>query len=91
MRIEFVLPYPSTVTTYWRSRGSTYFVSKDGERYRRAVALIVSQQWLKYSLSGRLAINITAAIPAKLRRDLDKIRKTPRDAMTTGGVLIDAE
>ncbi|EOC9138795.1 TPA: hypothetical protein ACWXIX_004896, partial [Escherichia coli] len=27
MRIEFVLPYPPTVNTYWRRRGSTYFVS----------------------------------------------------------------
>ncbi|ENW8555512.1 hypothetical protein ACVVB9_005243, partial [Escherichia coli] len=27
MRIEFVLPYPPTVNTYWRRRGSTYFIS----------------------------------------------------------------
>ncbi|EPO6287062.1 hypothetical protein AB4M58_24175, partial [Escherichia coli] len=47
MRIEFVLPYPPTVNTYWRRRGSTYFVSKAGERYRRDVALIVRQQRLK--------------------------------------------
>ncbi len=40
MRIEFVLPYPPTVNTYWRRRGNTYFVSKVGERYRRDVALI---------------------------------------------------
>ncbi|MDK8049623.1 hypothetical protein QP667_17660, partial [Escherichia coli] len=59
-RIEFVLPYPPTVNTYWRRRGSTYFVSKAGERYRRAVALIVRQQRLKLSLSGRLAIKIIA-------------------------------
>ncbi|HAJ6400680.1 TPA: crossover junction endodeoxyribonuclease [Escherichia coli UMEA 3252-1] len=30
-RIEFVLPYPPTVNTYWRRRGSTYFVSKAGQ------------------------------------------------------------
>ncbi|MBF5207162.1 hypothetical protein MMN74_27700, partial [Escherichia coli] len=52
MRIEFVLLYLPTVNTYWRRRGSTYFVSKAGERYRRAVALIVRQQRLKLSLSG---------------------------------------
>ncbi len=51
MRIEFVLPYPPTVNTYWRRRGSTYFVSKAGERYRRDVALIVCQQRLKLNLS----------------------------------------
>ncbi|HGC2772734.1 TPA: hypothetical protein ACIYDB_003972, partial [Escherichia coli] len=26
MRHEFILPYPPTVNTYWRRRGSTYFV-----------------------------------------------------------------
>lgn len=58
MGIEFVLPYPPTVNTYWRRRGSTYFVSKAGERYRRDVALIVRQQRLKLNLSGRLAIKL---------------------------------
>ncbi|EOT8220808.1 hypothetical protein ACKXL7_005403, partial [Escherichia coli] len=24
-RIEFVLPYPPTVNTYWRRHGNTYF------------------------------------------------------------------
>lgn len=59
MRIEFVLPYPPTVNTYWRRRGSTYFISEEGKRYRRAVALIVRQQQLKLSLSGRLACRAT--------------------------------
>ncbi|EOL0111184.1 hypothetical protein ACXZ3N_005459, partial [Escherichia coli] len=26
MLIDLVLPYPPTVNTYWRRRGSTYFV-----------------------------------------------------------------
>lgn len=43
MRIEFVFPYPPTVNTYWRRRGSTYFISEAGKRYRRDVALIVRQ------------------------------------------------
>ncbi len=68
MLIDLVLPYPPTVNTYWRRRGSTYFVSKAGERYRRAVVLIVRQQRLKLSLSGRLAIKIIAEPPDKRRR-----------------------
>ena len=87
MLIEFVLPYPPTVNTYWRRRGSTYFVSKAGERYRRAVALIVRQQRLKLSLSGRLAIKVIAEPPDKRRRDLDNILK----ALAHAGVLIDDE
>ncbi|ENE3889371.1 RusA family crossover junction endodeoxyribonuclease [Escherichia coli] len=90
MRIEFVLPYPPTVNTYWRRRGSTYFVSKAGECYRRDVALIVRQQGLKLNLS-LLAIKIIAEPPAKRRRDLDNILKAPLDALTHAGLLIDDE
>ncbi|HFI7348994.1 TPA: RusA family crossover junction endodeoxyribonuclease [Escherichia coli] len=35
MLIDLVLPYPPTVNTYWRRRGSTYFISEEGKRYRR--------------------------------------------------------
>ncbi|WP_042052000.1 RusA family crossover junction endodeoxyribonuclease, partial [Escherichia coli] len=91
MRIEFVLPYPPTVNTYWRRRGNTYFVSKVGERYRRDVALIVRQQRLKLNLSGRLAIKVIAEPPDKRRRDLDNILKAPLDALTHAGLLIDDE
>ncbi|EDX36885.1 conserved hypothetical protein, partial [Escherichia coli 101-1] len=83
--------YPPTVNTYWRRRGSTYFVSKAGERYRRDVALIVRQQRLKLNLSGRLAIKIIAEPPDKRRRDLDNILKAPLDALTHAGLLIDDE
>ncbi|EFC0657388.1 RusA family crossover junction endodeoxyribonuclease [Escherichia coli] len=91
MRIEFVLPYPPTVNTYWRRRGNTYFVSKVGERYRRDVALIVREQRLKLNLPGRLAIKIIAEPPDKRRRDLDNILKAPLDALTHAGLLIDDE
>ncbi|EPB8530815.1 RusA family crossover junction endodeoxyribonuclease [Escherichia coli] len=91
MRTEFVLPYPPTVNTYWRRRGSTYFISEKGKRYRRAVALIVRQQRLQLHLSGRLAIKIIAEPPDKRRRDLDNILKAPLDALTHAGLLIDDE
>ncbi|EFA5323135.1 RusA family crossover junction endodeoxyribonuclease [Escherichia coli] len=91
MGIEFVLPYPPTVNTYWRRRGSTYFISEAGKRYRRDVALIVRQQRLKLNLSGRLAITVIAEPPDKRRRDLDNILKAPLDALTHVGLLIDDE
>ncbi|EFN7491962.1 RusA family crossover junction endodeoxyribonuclease [Escherichia coli] len=90
-RIEFVFPYPPTVNTYWRRRGSTYFVSKAGERYRHDVALIVRQQRLKLNLSEKLAIRIIVKPPDKCRRDLDNLLKAPLDALTHAGLLIDDE
>ncbi|AXK30276.1 RusA family crossover junction endodeoxyribonuclease [Escherichia coli] len=91
MRIEFVLPYPPTVNTYWRRHGNTYFISEAGKRYRRDVALIVCQQRSKLNLSGRLAIKIIAEPPDKRRRDLDNILKAPLDALTHAGLLIDEQ
>lgn len=67
------------------------FCIKSRERYRRAVALIVRQQRLKLSLSGRLAIKIIAEPPDKRRRDLDNILKAPLDALTHAGLLMDDE
>ncbi|EGW8417529.1 RusA family crossover junction endodeoxyribonuclease [Salmonella enterica] len=90
-RIEFVLPYPPSVNTYWRRRGGSYFISETGQKYRRDVSFIVRQQQLKLNLSGRLAIKIIADPPDKRRRDLDNILKAPPDALTHAGLLIDDE
>lgn len=90
-RIEFVLPYPPTVNTYWRRHGNTYFISEAGKRYCRDVALVVSQQRLKLNLSEKLAIRIIVEPPDKRRRDLDNILKAPLDALTHAGLLIDDE
>lgn len=90
-RIEFVLPYPPTVNTYWRRHGNTYFISEAGKRYCRDVALVVSQQRLKLNLSEKLAIRIIVEPPDKRRRDLDNLLKAPLDALTHAGLLIDDE
>ncbi|EFH2659379.1 RusA family crossover junction endodeoxyribonuclease [Escherichia coli] len=90
-RIEFVLPYPPMVNTYWRRHGNTYFISEAGKRYCRDVALVVSQQRLKLNLSEKLAIRIIVEPPDKRRRDLDNLLKAPLDALTHAGLLIDDE
>lgn len=88
-RFGFTLPADGEhlLATPWQH----IFISEEGKRYRRAVALIVRQQRLKLSLSGRLAIKVIAEPPDKRRRDLDNILKAPLDALTHAGVLMDDE
>ncbi|EHV9059806.1 RusA family crossover junction endodeoxyribonuclease, partial [Escherichia coli] len=40
---EFVLPWPPTVNTYWRRRGSQYYISDKGQKYRKDVQQIIRQ------------------------------------------------
>ncbi|WP_407229124.1 RusA family crossover junction endodeoxyribonuclease [Escherichia coli] len=70
-----------------------YFILDEwkAKKTATAVALIVRQQRLKLSLSGRLAIKVIAEPPDKRRRDLDNILKAPLDALTHAGVLMDDE
>ncbi|EGW70928.1 crossover junction endodeoxyribonuclease rusA, partial [Escherichia coli O91:H21 str. B2F1] len=89
-RFGFTLPADGEhlLATPWQH---IFLYQKPGSGYRRAVALIVRQQRLKLSLSGRLAIKIIAEPPDKRRRDLDNILKAPLDALTHAGLLMDDE
>lgn len=40
---QFVLPYPPSVNTYWRRRGSQYYISDKGQKYRKDVQQIIRQ------------------------------------------------
>ena len=70
---------------------AAHILSRRRESVIAGLALIVRQQRLKLSLSGRLAIKIIAEPPDKRRRDLDNILKAPLDALTHAGLLMDDE
>ena len=40
---QFALPYPPSVNTYWRRRGSQYYISDKGQKYRKDVQQIIRQ------------------------------------------------
>lgn len=88
---QFVLPYPPSVNTYWRRRGSQYYISKQGQQYRRDVQRILHILNLDIFTTSRLRIKITADVPDKRRRDLDNILKSLLDALVHGGFAEDDE
>ncbi len=69
-----------------RTHRICFALPADGEHL-----LATSQQRLKLSLSGRLAIKIIAEPPDKRRRDPDNILKAPLDALTHARLLMDDE
>jgi crossover junction endodeoxyribonuclease RusA len=86
MRIE--LPYPPSINHYWRRVGARTLISKEGRRYREAVAAICQEQRISFG-DAPLSLSITAHPPDRRRRDLDNLLKAPLDAMQQAGVYQD--
>lgn len=86
LRIE--LPYPPSINHYWRRVGSKTLISKEGRRYREAVAAICQEQRIAFG-DAPLSLSIIAHPPDRRRRDLDNLLKAPLDAMQAAGVYQD--
>ena len=86
---EFVLPWPPTVNTYWRRRGSQYYISDKGQKYRKDVQQIIRQLRLDIFTKSRLRITIIAEPPDSRRRDLDNILKGLLDSLIHAGFAED--
>ena len=76
---QFVLPYPPSVNTYWRRRGSQYYISDKG------------QLKLDIFTKSRLRIKVIADVPDSRRRDLDNILKGLLDSLIHAGFAEDDE
>ena len=60
---QFVLPYPPSLNTYWRRRGSQYYISDKGQKYRKDVQQIIRQLKLDIFTKSRLRIKVIADVP----------------------------
>lgn len=80
---QFVLPYPPSVNTYWRRRGSQYYISDKGQKYRKDVQQIIRQLKLDIFTKSRLRIKVIADVPDSRRRDLDNILKVYSTPLST--------
>lgn len=85
------LPWPPSVNSYWRRRGSQYYISKKGQQYRKEVTQIIQSNNLDIQTESRLRIKVIAAVPDSRRRDLDNILKSLLDSLIHAGFALDDE
>jgi crossover junction endodeoxyribonuclease RusA len=84
----YVLPFPPTVNTYYRTFRGKMLISAKGREYRqRVVAQVMSRQ--RTPFAGRLKVSIVVNPPDHRRRDLDNINKGLLDALCHAGVYED--
>lgn len=87
--IEFTLPWPPSVNTYWRNFNGRMIISAKGREYRETVGDQMTLQKMVYRFSGPLRVVIEAYRPDKRRRDLDNLLKATLDGLAHAGVYED--
>lgn len=87
--IEFTLPWPPTVNSYWRTFKGRMLISEEGRAYRLRVEAQVFCQQCRKNFQGNLKVEIEAWRPDKRRRDLDNLLKATLDALAHAGVYKD--
>jgi len=87
--IEFTLPWPPSVNTYWRNFDGRMIISAKGREYRETVGDQMTVQRMVKHCSGPLRVVIEAWRPDKRRRDLDNLLKATLDGLAHAGVYED--
>ena len=89
MNFSVELPWPPSANTYWRRRGSCYFISKKGQDYRDFVVKKLYLYSGMFNIDSRIRLMIDAFPPDKRRRDLDNLFKSVLDSLQASGVFPD--
>jgi crossover junction endodeoxyribonuclease RusA len=87
--IEFTLPWPPSVNTYWRNFDGRMIISAKGREYREEVGDQIMLQKKACHFAGKLRVVIEAWRPDKRRRDLDNLLKATLDGLAHAGVYED--
>lgn len=96
--VEFRLPWPPSVNTYWRSRVATVrgrqmpivYVSKEGRAYQREVRRLIGERWSALEpYAGRVGMLVVMHQPTRIKTDLDNRLKALLDSLTAAGVWLD--
>lgn len=87
--IEFTLPWPPSVNTYWRNFDGRMIISARGREYRETVGDQMTLQKMVKRFANPLRVEIEAFRPDKRRRDLDNLLKATLDGLAHAGVYED--
>jgi len=89
--MEYKLPYPPSVNTYWRAFRGRMIISRNGRLYRERVAAELKLSDVVKPLMLTCALKLTVAVypPDNRRRDLDNVLKAILDALAYAGVYAD--
>ncbi len=87
--IEFTLPWPPSVNTYWRNFDGRMIISAKGREYRETVGDQMTVQRMVKHYVGPLRVVIEAWRPDRRRRDLDNLLKATLDGLAHAGVYED--
>lgn len=85
--VEYTLPFPPSVNTYYRQFHGRAIISKAGRDYRKKVLSIIGQ--IDWRLEGLLQVTLHLYPPDKRRRDWDNYQKAVWDSLTHAGVYGD--
>ena len=88
MQVTLVLPWPPSVNHYYRHVGPRVLISKDGRRYREAVAAVARRAGTPmFEVPVEVALDLHP--PDNRRRDADNSLKSCLDALTCAKVYED--
>ena len=86
--VSLTLPWPPSVNHYYRHVGPRVLISKDGRRYREAVATIARRAAIP-TFRVPVEVDIGLFPPDSRRRDVDNSLKCTLDSLTQAGVYED--
>lgn len=99
--MQFILPFPPSVNTYWRKDKWRHhiYLSEAGQQYREAAGWALQQQKMQllldsrrphcFPLCGRLAVTLTYHRGDNVSYDVDNFCKSVADLLTHCHIIVD--
>lgn len=90
MQIDFFLPFPPSINSFYSKTRNGLFISKKGTAFQSSgIQLIREQLGPNLFLDSRLNVSIILYAPDKRMRDLDNYVKPLQDTITKSGIWSD--